>query len=106
MDGPNGPHPAPQPSAGRFRRSRSTPAFELLSRSRQHQPPWLAVLAAVTAPVLLVEALLLGLGAEDLAHLALLLDDHVAALRHAEGLLEQPEMVEFGLGRVLERLEP
>ena len=64
------------------------------------------MLAAMTESMLLRETTFFCLGSENLAHLALLLDDHVAPLGHAEGLREQPKMVKFRAGRMLERLEP
>src|SRR6516162_9564337 len=64
------------------------------------------MLAAMTEPVLTRETLFLCPGSEHFGHLALLLDDHVAALGHAEGFLQQPEMIEFGSRRMFERLEP
>src|SRR5438874_1810386 len=74
--------------------------------SLDQQPVGFAVLAAMAAPMLLRETLFLRLRGENFADLALLLDDDIAALGHAEGLLEQAEMIEFGAGRMLERFEP
>jgi hypothetical protein len=41
-----------------------------------------------------LQALLLCLGSKHFGHLALLFDDHVASIRHAEGFHQQPEMIE------------
>ena len=49
--------------------------------------------AAMTEPILAREAPFFRLGSENLADLALLLDDHIAALGHAEGFLQQPDFV-------------
>src|SRR4051794_34640472 len=62
----------------------------------------LALFAAVAASVLVGKSLFLGFGGEFFRHLALFLDDHVSALRHAEGLLEQAEMIELRPGGMLE----
>src|SRR5437868_6398040 len=58
------------------------------------EPIGFAVFAAMAAPIFSFEALFLCLGAEYLAHFALLLDDLIAALRHAEGFRQQSEMIE------------
>ena len=64
------------------------------------------MLAAMTEPILVRETPFFHLGSENLADLALLLDDHIAALGHAEGPLEQSKMIELRVRRMLERLEP
>src|SRR6185437_873757 len=66
----------------------------------------LAVLAAMAAAVFQRETLFLGLGTVAIGDLAAVLEDNVAALGHAERLLEQPEMIELGAARMAERLEP
>ena len=70
------------------------------------EPMRLAMFAAMTEPILAREAPFFRLGSENLADLALLLDDHIAALGHAEGFFEQPKMIELRVGRMLERFEP
>src|SRR5664280_2308812 len=70
------------------------------------QPVGLAVFAAMAAPVLKSEALLLRLGTEAIGNLAAVLEDDVATLGHAERLFQQPEMIVLGVARMLERLEP
>ena len=62
--------------------------------------------AAMTELILARETPFFRLGGENLADLALLLDDHIAALGHAEGFLQQPEMIELRVRRMPERLEP
>ena len=62
--------------------------------------------AAMTESILARETPFFRLGGENLADLALLLDDHIAALGHAEGSLQQPEMIELRVRRMPERLEP
>ena len=52
------------------------------------------------------ESFLFRLRAVFLGHRALPLDDHVAALGHAEGLLEQAEVIEFRSRRMFEGLKP
>ena len=68
-------------------RSLPCSCFTLLSQLDQ-LPVSFAILAAVIPAVLVCEPPFLGFGAKDLAHLAPLFDDHIAALCHAEGLLE------------------
>ena len=60
----------------------------------------------MAAPIFLGEPLFLGLRAEMLGDFASRFGDDVAAFGHAERLFEQPEMIEFGAGRMLERFEP
>src|ERR1700692_1009665 len=66
----------------------------------------LAEFAAVTAAILMLEPHFLRLGSVLLGDLAALLDDYVAALPQAEGLLQQAKMIEFRSPRMVERLEP
>src|ERR1041384_684039 len=83
--------------------------LELLGRpldGPDQQPARFPVFGTVSAAFLLREALRLCLAGKLLADLTLLLDDHVSALGHAEGLLEQAEMIELGPRRMLEGLEP
>lgn len=66
----------------------------------------LAVFTAMTASVLFLESPFLGLRPIFLGNLSLVHDDHIAALGHRIGRLQQSQMVEFGAGRMFERLEP
>ena len=68
-------------------RSLPCSCFTLLSQLDQ-LPVALAILAAMIPSILVCEPPFLGFGAEDLADLAPFLDDHIAALGHAEGVLE------------------
>src|SRR5262249_34994390 len=92
--------------SGGDRRARRNPRGGASAYGLDDQSVWLAILAAMAAPVLFGEAFFLRFRTMDLRYLAFLLDDHVAAFGHAEGLLEQTEMIEFRVGRMLEGLEP
>jgi len=65
-----------------------------------------AVLAAMAAAVFLGKALCFGLRAVLLGDLAALPHDHIAALGHAEWFRQLAKVIELGVGRMLERLEP
>jgi hypothetical protein len=65
-----------------------------------------AVLSAMISSVLFGEPFLLRFGTVFLGYFPLFLDYHIAALRHAEGLLEQPEMIKFRSWRMFKRFKP
>src|SRR2546429_430745 len=94
--------------SGRHRESGTTIAILVasdgflasLGTSRLARSPFLALLAAVTAPVLAGKGFLLGFRAENLAPLSILKDDLIATLKDLKGCVDLTHLVELHRARL------